>query len=234
MARWVAVAVLLLGLGAAPPVRAGDNEDCLIDGEALRRDDPARLVAACERLAYQGDAVAQFNLGLMYEMGNGMPRNLARAARWYRKAADQDYGEAEFNLGALYAAGQGVPQDYVQAVKWWRKAADQGNSAAQSNLGVVYASGTGVSKDYAEAAKWWRKAANQRDPDAQYNLGIMYARGDGLAKDYVQAYVWLSLAAARGHRAAANARDVVAGSMTPVQLAEMQRLVHEWKPQREP
>ena len=97
-------------------------------------------------------------------------------------------------------------------------------------MAVRYAKGQGVPQSHAEAFKWAALAANQGHVLAQYNLGIMYARGDGLPKDYLQAYFWLSLAAARGNRPAANARDMVAGSMTPVQLAELQRLVREWKP----
>ena len=78
------------------------------------------------RRAGKGDAKAQFNLGLKYDTGEGVPQNYTEAAKWYRKAAEQGYAEAQFNLGTLYDEGRGVPQDYAEAAKWYRKAKDQG------------------------------------------------------------------------------------------------------------
>ena len=62
----------------------------------------------------------------------------------------------------------------------------------------------------------------------------MYAGGRGVPRDSVQAHMWLNLAASResGTKAKsyAEARDTVAGRMTPQQIAEAQRLAREWKP----
>ena len=80
--------------------------------------------AAYNRLAAeQGDATAQFNLALMYEIGKGVPQDYAQALKWYRKAAEQGNAKAQNNLALMYAKGQGVPQDYVQAHKWFNLAA---------------------------------------------------------------------------------------------------------------
>ena len=49
-------------------------------------------------LADQGDAIAQYNVGFMYDTGNGVPENDAEAVKWYRKAADQGLAKAQFNL----------------------------------------------------------------------------------------------------------------------------------------
>jgi TPR repeat protein len=40
-------------------------------------------------LADQGDADAQFNLGVMYDRGDGIPQDYAEAAKWHRLAAEQ-------------------------------------------------------------------------------------------------------------------------------------------------
>ena len=77
-------------------------------------------------LAEQGNASAQFNLGKMYEFGQGVPQDDAKAVEWYRKAAEQGYASAQKNLGVMYEFGQGVPQDDTKAVEWYRKAAEQG------------------------------------------------------------------------------------------------------------
>ena len=63
--------------------------------------------------ADQGYAAAQFNLGVRYDEGEGVPQDDEEAVRWYRLAADQGDADAQFNLGTMYAEGQGVPQDYV-------------------------------------------------------------------------------------------------------------------------
>jgi len=117
--------------------------------------------------------------------------------------------------------GQGVPQDVAEAVKWYRLAADQGYAMAQYNLGVMYDNGQGVPQDDAEALKWYRLAADQGQADAQFNLGVMYYNGQGVPKDLIEAYAWSFIAAAGGDADAANIRDVVAGELTPEQLAEV-------------
>jgi TPR repeat protein len=149
--------------------------------------------------ADQGDAQAQFNLGLMYATGEGVPKDAAEAVKWYRLAADQNHPRAQFNLGLLYATGEGVPKDTAEAVKWYRKAADQGDAWAQSNLGLMYADGDGVPKDAAEAVKWYRMAADQGHAQSQFNLGLMYATGEGVPKDAAEAVKWYRKGADQGH-----------------------------------
>ena len=78
-----------------------------------------------------------FNLGVMYEIGEGVPQDHAVAASWYRKAAEQGNAGAQHNLGRMYAQGRGVPQDYAVAVKWYRMAAEQGHAEAKEALRKV-------------------------------------------------------------------------------------------------
>jgi len=120
-------------------------------------------------LADQGNAVAQNNLGFMYDQGLGVPRDYAQAVVWYRKAADQGDAAAQNNLGRMYVGGQGVPRDYAQAVVWLRKAAEQGNALGQVNLGTMYDHGHGVPQDYAQAHMWYNLAASSAEDDAARN-----------------------------------------------------------------
>ena len=149
-------------------------------------------------LAEQGNATAQFDLGGMYQNGQGVPQDYAEASRWYRLAAEQGEGRAQVELGAMYENGEGVPRDYAEALKWFRKAADQDFPAAQYNLGQMYRLGSGVPPDNAAAAKWYRLAANKGYAAAQSNLGAMYARGQGVRQDYTGALKWFHLAADHG------------------------------------
>jgi TPR repeat protein len=68
--------------------------------------------------AEKGEAKAQFNLGLMYDNGQGVPQDYNEAAKWYTKAAEQGFPAAEYNLAGMYEDGRGVPLDYKEAVKW--------------------------------------------------------------------------------------------------------------------
>ena len=85
----------------------------------------AQDIGSLQTAAEQGDANAQFNLGLRYDDGDGVPENDRKAARWYRMAAEQGHAAAQFDLGVMYANGEGVPKDYVKAYAWSNLAAAQ-------------------------------------------------------------------------------------------------------------
>ena len=128
--------------------------------DAYDRGDYATALREWKPLAGQGDSSAQYNLGLMYDNGEGVPQDYKIAVKWYRRAAEQGYTNAQNNLGLMYRKGQGVSQDYKTAVKWYRRAAEQGDAYAQHNLGVMYAFGKGVQKDYIYAHMWGNIAAS--------------------------------------------------------------------------
>ena len=95
-------------------------------------------------MAEQGDAAAQFYLGLMYQRGGLMykgtravPQDMAEVLKWFRKAAEQGYAEAQYHLGLMHGIGQGVPQDYVQAYTWFSAAAAHGNKKAKTFRNLV-------------------------------------------------------------------------------------------------
>ncbi len=129
-----ALAVLVRSLGFAASVAAGPNEKA---GEAYGRGDFATAFQLLRPLAEQGNASAQFNLGVMYENGQGVPRDYAEAVKWYRLAAEQGDVIALLNLGAMYGNGYGVQQDYVQAYIWFNFAAAQSNDTARKNRELV-------------------------------------------------------------------------------------------------
>ena len=72
-------------------------------------------------LAELGDAEAQYNIGVMYDEGAGRPQDLAAAAGWYHKAAQQGFVDAQTNLGMMYYHGQGVSRDPDEAAKWGQR-----------------------------------------------------------------------------------------------------------------
>jgi TPR repeat protein len=123
-----------------------------------------------QQQAEQGDAEAQFHLGLRYSFGYELPQNDVEAAVWYRKAADQGHAVAQFHLGYMYDFGQGVSQDDTQAMAWYSRAADQGHISAQANLAVMYVTGQGVPQNYVESYKWRSVAVSRAVGEAKGTL----------------------------------------------------------------
>ena len=122
--------------------------------DAYEKGDYATALKEWTLSAEQGDALAQYNLGVMYENGRGVPQDHKAAFKWYSLSAEQGYAKAQFNVGIMYDNGQGVLQDYKTAVKWYILSAEQGNAEAQYNLGVMYALGQGVIEDKVYAHMW--------------------------------------------------------------------------------
>ena len=123
-----------------------------------------------KKLAESGDVEAQFNLGLIYDQGQGVPQNYSEAVKWYRKAADQGHADAQYFLGTMYVQGQGVPLNYAEATKWLKKAAEQGLTDAQFILGGMYYHGQGVLKNFQTAYVWWSIAFENGDKTSKKNL----------------------------------------------------------------
>ena len=147
---------VMLTVIALPPVWAGDVDDCetFIVAEKYQQAFPA-----CKRAAEQGHAEAQYNLGVMYQNGEGVQEDKREAVKWYRKSAEQGFANAQYNLGWMYSKGEGVEEDKREAVKWYRKSAEQGIAEAQNNLGVMYQNGEGVIQDWQEVYIWFSLAA---------------------------------------------------------------------------
>ncbi len=145
------------------------------------------------RAAEQGDAMAEFNLGLMHARGDGVTQNYHQALDWYFKAAEQGYPEAQYWVGMAYAGWQAVlPLDLSVAVKWWRQAAQQGHSEAIRQLEKLKEP---VCRDHEDPDSDLKLAAKFGSARAQYLVGVRYEGGlDGFPQDLVEAYKFFRLA----------------------------------------
>ena len=160
--------IVLTGLifCAAPGAIAA--ADPVADGfAAIQRGDHQEAMRLFRIAAAQGDAKAQFNIGLMYAKGIGVPRDDREAVRWLRRAADQGLASAQHNLGNLYYFGEGVERDYGMAALWFRRAGAQGHAGAHYNLGVIHERGFGTPADRSVALGHYRQAAALGDADAE-------------------------------------------------------------------
>ncbi len=100
--------------------------------EAYNRGDYKNAFLIFNCLTEQGDAAAQYQLGVMYADGEGVPQDDSEALRWYRMAAEQGNAVAQWELGLMYSTGEGVPKDDVEAVRWLMLATKHGDGAASA------------------------------------------------------------------------------------------------------
>jgi TPR repeat protein len=78
-------------------------------------------------------------LGLIYQLGEGVPKDYVEAVRWYRLAAEQGDPGAQVDLALVYERGQGVTRDDVQAYMWLNLATARGNIDAAKLRNVLEA-----------------------------------------------------------------------------------------------
>jgi TPR repeat protein len=105
--------------------------------DAYNKGDYVTAAKEWRTLAEAGGPIAQFNLGLLYLDGHGVPQSDAEAVNWFRRAAEQDYAQAQHNLGAMYGKGQGVKRDFIQAYKWLNICAAKGNSGCVTQRDLI-------------------------------------------------------------------------------------------------
>ena len=152
--------------------------------------------------AENGDAEAQFQLGLIYANGRGVPVDLDQAMMWYCRSALQGFPKAQNNLGVMYSEGEGIEKNYQIAAYWFRKSANQGFAQAQLNLSLMNSPERGQLISDVEAFLWCRKAALLGMDSAQSLLSTLYydryTRFDHRTESLVRAYAWGTLAAKQG------------------------------------
>ena len=164
----LAAAALLTAL--AGPVSAAD----LLGAGAAAYDagDYGEAAQIWRPLAEEGDAKAQFNLGLLHETGRGVAEDPAQAAAWYERAALQGVTQAQYNLAALHQAGRGVPQDGEEALYWLEVAARHGKGAERSQAADdALKLAEALSPEEAEAARARASAFAPRPEDAPVQAG---------------------------------------------------------------
>lgn len=170
--------------------------------------------------AEKGNADAQFSLAQIYAAALAdFPKDAAKAAELYRKAAERGHKSAPYYLGLSYQFGEGVPASEAQAIEWYRKSAERGDERAKKALADLgQATGPNAPSfedglaaydrgDNGEAFRIWRILAEQGHAEAQSRLANLYETGRGTARDSAEALRLYRSAAGNGH---AQASDDVA------------------------
>lgn len=164
------------------------------------------IVSKLQLLAQKGDAKAQFRLGMHYQTGIGIDKDLDNAEHFYLKAASQGYAEAQCELGNLYKRGiykteTGNVKNIPEAFKWLKKAAENGYCEAQESLSTMYSFGdlpSGIEKNEYEAFKWALKAAEQCNLTSMSAVAARYRDGRGVKANVAKALEWYVRSAEAG------------------------------------
>ncbi len=177
--------------------------------EAGRQADAVRWYRRAVEL---GDATSAIKVGYALFYGEGVRRDRAQAAVWYRRAAQgpgarsRDRGErndaagAMTNLGRMYRKGEGVRQSWPTALRWFTRAARLGHRDGQNFLWKIYDGDEGLPPRHALALRWLRKAAANGDVDAVVRLGVHLWNGKHTRRNRPRAMRLYAQGAERGNR----------------------------------
>ena len=180
--------------GVAAPFEAGLS--------AMDREHYATAYRAWKKLADEGAAEAQNNIGYLYEQGRGVKQSYARAIDWYNKAALQNLAEAHHNLGMLAFQGYGMRKDYLAAKRHFTDAAELDQHDSEYMLGLIYYQGHGVAKSPRRAKAFFLEAATHESSKGQFMLAFMFQAGEGHPEgkaEPVKAFIWANVAERNGY-----------------------------------
>jgi len=124
-----------------------------------------------------------YNLGYMYENGEGVSQDKSKAVQLFKKGCDGGDAKSCTNLGVMYDYGKGVSKDKVKAAQYYKKACDGGCAMGCTGLGYMYINGKCVSQDKVKAVQLFKKGCDGGDAGGCYNLGYMYENGEGVSQD---------------------------------------------------
>ena len=137
----------------AARARALSAFDWLID----EKGDYAQARAIWQHLAENGDGQAMNNLGVLFDLGQGVDLDEGRALYWFARSASAGHPSGMSNYGRMLEQGRGIDANPQEAARWFDLAARQGQPEAQYNLGLMYESGHGVQQDHKAAAAWYSR-----------------------------------------------------------------------------
>lgn len=135
----------------------------------------SKSIEELTKMAEDGDADAQMELGYRYLYGFNTEENREQAMYWFVRAAEAGNAEAQRTVGFFYAlGGNETAPNYEEALRWSMAAAEQGNALACMDIGYLYEEGHGVEKSAEEAEKWYVRAVEGGCINACSSIGFLY------------------------------------------------------------
>ncbi|MGE0154923.1 MAG: tetratricopeptide repeat protein [Reyranellaceae bacterium] len=124
----------------------------------LLNDKPPRTaeaIAFYRQAAERGDAEAAYQLGVLYDRGQGVRPDAAQRNAWWQKAAERNYAPALLALAEMARAGDGMAKSEPMAAGYYRRAAEAGSGPAALHYARALRDGTGIARDPAQAWEWF-------------------------------------------------------------------------------
>ncbi|MDC5392139.1 sel1 repeat family protein [Acinetobacter baumannii] len=145
--------------------------------------------------AENGDPVAQYNMGVVYQQGlSGEKVDLDKAVYWFEKAAKRGEEDAKYNLGVIYISDNSKYRNVKKAMEIFLEGMGKNDAESINQLGIIYKDCIDTSVDNTKALSLLKQAANLGSNSAQFNLGIMYFKGQGVKQDFIEARKWFERA----------------------------------------
>jgi len=188
--------------------------------DAVRRaasENPSRITEASVKVAG------------MYETGEDLPKNIEKALKWYRKAADGGAPAASVSVAGLLLNGRTPSQEeYVEARTRCEDAARLNYSPGAYCMAVMYRRGLGVAQDPVETAKWLTRAADLGHPGAALQLGEAYWKGEGVKSDLTSAYMWIWMAYSAKVAGAEQDEQALRQEMRAKDIEKAKKKANDW------
>jgi TPR repeat protein len=198
-ARVLSLAIAaLIGLG---PTAAGADLAAELKGaqEALAAGDYETAFREYSRHAEEkNNPLAQFTLGLFYDLGWGRPVDRAAACRWQGKAAEGRIPAGQHLFAECLRDGVNGPPDPAAAAQWYERAAENGHVISLCSLAELHIAGEGVPEDPAKGLELCGQVAAGDSVPAKIRMGRFHLEGAGGLEDPERAYGWFESAAAYG------------------------------------
>ena len=141
--------------------------------QALEDQDYKKALYYFSYEANLGDDKAQYNLGIMYKKGLGVPVNNNEAFSWFFLSANQGNILANYALGHAYLKGSGIKKNYKSALKAFKYAALREHPSSRLIIGNMYYQGQGVIVSYPRAFLWWSLAQDLNIGGASQNIEMI-------------------------------------------------------------
>ena len=131
------------------------------------------------KMAQMGDAKSQYQLGQIYETGNGVPRDLSKAIYYYQLSAKQEYLPSAMELGRIFANEKAV-LDEKKSLEWYTFAAARDEVQAENYLFHYYDE---VSPPNKQQAFYWLEKMLKTVFPGEKNLARVSADYERLKKE---------------------------------------------------
>ena len=148
-------------------------------------------------LAEEGDAEAQYYMGVVYKDGLGVEINYDQFRYWTSRSAFQGSPSAMFNLGIMYEYSLGTNEDKNKAFLWYSRAAQEGDVEASVRAGRMIRGEDYLCEDQLHCdyivEYYYRPAAEQANTEAMvYMANILLIKQNYI--ENIEALGWLMIA----------------------------------------